>query len=667
MAATGNLRVRLLGPLEVVGADGGRIDVPGKKTQALLAFLAANAGRAQPREKLAALLWGDRFDEQSRQSLRQAILKLRKSLGQNCAGVLQVDGDQVKLDAEAAHIDLIEFERSVAEACLAGMMRAASLYRGSLLEGFALRETGFQEWIDAERARLQQMGSDVLASICRSQEDAGDVAAALATAQRLVTLDPLRESAHRALMRLYVCDGQRTLALKQYRTCVATLKTEVGAEPEAETQRLHDEIRRGEAALPPPTSKTRAPQASAGSGPPVPATPSIAVLPFANLSGDPEQEYFSDGITDDLTTALSNVRTFLVIARQSAFAYKGRAKDVKDIGRELGVRYVLEGSVRKAGNQVRVSAQLVEAATGTHIWADRYDGSLDDIFDLQESIAVSVAGAIEPMLHRAEFDRIRQKRPENFDAYDLTLYGLAKMNRLTPQDTEEALQYFLSATEIDPGYARAFVCASYCYRRRVQIKGLYLSETARAEAVRLARAGLRLNPTDPFVLWQSALTFALVEKDFDEALMLVDRSLSINSASNRAWIASGMIRCYAGDPECAIEHAEKAIRLSPLDVSMWVAFWVMATGHLQLGNYEEAAEWAAKSLKLHPDNLSARYVLAASLAQSGKTPEAEAAIAGILEADPDTTIRRFAEQHPVARYRKLDGFLDGLRKAGLPD
>ena len=399
----------------------------------------------------------------------------------------------------------------------------------------------------------------------------------------------------------------------------------------------------------------------------LPDKPSIAVLPFANLSGDPEQEYFSDGITDDLITALSNVRSFFVIARHSSFTYKGRAVDVKDVGRELGVHYVLEGSVRKAGNRVRVTAQLVEAASGNHIWADRYDGALADIFDLQDEISASVVGAIEPQLHRAEVERIRHKRPESFDAYDLTLSGLAKMNKLDPRDTADALRLFLEAIELDANYARAYVCASYCHRRQVQLKGMVLSEEDKAESIRLAHAGLRADRTDPYVLWQAAMTVALVEKDYEEAVALVDRSLAINANANRAWIASGMLRCYVGDPETAIEHAERAMRLSPLDISMWVAESVMANACMQLGNYEKALAWARKSARRHPDNLPAHHVLAASAAQLGRRQEAEAAVRAVLEMDPALTISRLKEIYPVARYNNLEGFIDGLRKAGLPE
>jgi TolB-like protein/Tfp pilus assembly protein PilF len=666
MSGSGKLQLTLFGGFAVSDSDGKTIMVVGKKNQALLAYLAANAGRVQSREKLAELLWGDRFNDQARQSLRQAVSTIRKELGDSGENVLRSDGDAISLESSAVSIDAIAFEELAREGSPESLERAANLYHGSFLEGLNVRENAFQAWSTAQNARYAEIAADVLSRLCSQQKEVGESVKAIATVQALLELDPTREQAHRDLMSLYATDGQRSKALKQYQVCKDALRTELDVEPEALTNQLYEQIRSSEAILPATPQDTKRQRLNSQDTPPVPEGASIAVLPFVNLSGDPEQEYFSDGITDDLITALSHVRTFLVIARQSSFAYKGRTVNVKDIGRELGVRYVLEGSVRKAGDKIRVTAQLVEAVTDAHIWAERYDGTLDDIFDLQDKIAQSVVGAIEPELQRAEFERIKQKRPESFDAYDLTLYGLAKMNRLTAKDNEEALQYFVSAIEIDPAYARAYVCASYCYRRQVQLEGMMLPEKTITEAIRLAREGLRLAPTDPYVLWQTAMTIALVGKDFDEALMLVKRSLKINNSSNRAWIASGMIHCYVGEPETAIEHAEKAMRLSPLDISMWVACWVMATGNLQLGNYQEAADWANKSIRRHPDYLSSKYILAASLAQLDRNSELKATVSEIMAVDPAISVDRFVKIHPVARYRNLDGFLEGLKKAGLP-
>ena len=663
----GKLSIRLFGRLKVWDGAGGEVKLSGRKPRALLAYLALNAGEAQPRDRLATLLWGDRFEEQARQSLRQCISKLRKTLGDAEPGILLTNGDDVGLNADATDIDAGNFVRLAAEGTADTLATAAGLYGGGLIEGLDVKEAAFEDWIGAERARFNDLACEVLAKLSHHQATAGDTGAAIETARRLVALDPLREEAHRALMRLYVQTGRRAQALKQFQVCAEGLRRDLGAEPEAETARLYAEIQRQEAPSPGAGEKADVSAAEPQAGPPLPDKPSIAVLPFANLSGDPEQEYFSDGITDDLITALSNVRSFFVIAHHSSFTYKGRAVDVKDVGRELGVHYVLEGSVRKAGNRVRVTAQLVEAASGNHIWADRYDGALDDIFDLQDEISASVVGAIEPQLHRAEVERIRHKRPESFDAYDLTLSGLAKMNKLNPRDTADALTLFLEAIELDANYARAYVCASYCHRRQVQLKGMVLSEEDKAASIRLAHAGLRADRTDPYVLWQAAMTVALVEKDYEEAAALVDRSLAINANANRAWIASGMLRCFLGDPETAIEHAERAMRLSPLDISMWVAESVMANACMQLGNYEEALAWARKTARRHPDNLPAHHVLAASAAQLGRRQEAEAAVRDVLEMDPALTIARLKEIYPVARYKNLEGFIEGLRKAGLPE
>lgn len=664
MGKMGKLRINLFGRLRVTDGDGAVISVPGKKPQALLAYLALNAGKPQSRDHLAALLWGERFDEQARQSLRQGISKLRKALGDGSPEVLVTDGDGVMLNTDAADIDTADFERLAAEDTLDTLARAAGLYGGGLLDGLEVREKAFEDWIGAERLRLGDLAQDVLAKLTRHQAEMGDAAQAIETAKRLVGLDSLNEDGHRLLMRLYAGSGRRAQALKQFQALADALDRELGTDPDPETRKLLDEIQSQDSAAVPPAP---AAQETESAAPPLPDMPSIAVLPFENLAGDPEQEYFSDGIADDLITALSKVRSFFVIDRSSSFTYKGRPADVKEVGRALGVRYVVEGSVRKAGDQVRVSAQLIEAETGNHVWADRFDGALHDIFDLQDQIAASVVGAIEPQIHRAEVDRIRQKRPESFDAYDLTLCGLAKMNKLTREDTADALELFLKAIELDSNYARAYVCASWYYRRQVQLEGMVLLDEDKAESLRLAKAGLKADRTDPYVLWQAALTIGLVEGDFDEAAALIDRSLSINVNSNRAWIAGGFVRCFLGQPETAIEHAERAMRLSPLDVSMWVAFGVMATAHMQLENYEEAAMWARKSIHIHPDNLPAHHALAASLAQLGQTEDAEAAIGGLLALDPNLTITTLQERYPVSGYRNLDGFIEGLGKAGLPD
>ncbi|MEE9249986.1 MAG: adenylate/guanylate cyclase domain-containing protein [Alphaproteobacteria bacterium] len=394
---------------------------------------------------------------------------------------------------------------------------------------------------------------------------------------------------------------------------------------------------------------------------------SIAVLPFVNLSGDPEQEYFADGITEDIIMALSNVRTFTVLARNSTFVYKGRAVDAKRVGRELGVHYLVEGSVRKSGNRIRVTAQLIESASGDHVWAERYDGTLDDIFDLQDQITGTIVGTIEPELHRAEAERIKQKRPDSMDAYDYLLRGLAYMNKLTPEDTQEALRYFRKAIELDPNYSRAYADAAWCYRREVQLGGLTLPDEEKAEAIELMQKALELDKNDPVVLWQAGAFKVHFRQDLDDAAALIDRSLAINPNSSRAWTASAQCRGYMGDTATSIRHAERAMAISPRHPSQWVVHWCIARAHLQEKRYEEAARFAKTALQIHERTAPVYHILAAAFAHLGRMDEARAAEASARELDPELTISRLQAIYPVARMKNLDAFLDGLRKAGLPE
>ena len=398
-----------------------------------------------------------------------------------------------------------------------------------------------------------------------------------------------------------------------------------------------------------------------------PAKPSLAVLPFANMSGDPEQEYFSDGITEDITTALSNTGWYYVTARNSAFYYKGKAVDVRQIGKELGVQYLLEGSVRRMGQKLRVTAQLIETAGGKHVWGHRYDGTLADVFDFQDQITETIVGTIEGMFHRAEAERVGQKRPESMEAYDYLLHGLAYMNKVTPEDTKTALQYFYKAIEKDPGYGRAYAYAAWCYRRDVQLRGMMLSKEDQAEAIRLIEAALKADKDDPIVLWHAAGLKAYFERDFDGALALAERSLSIDPNSPRAWNTSASIHIAMGHSEVARKHAEHVIRISPRNPSHWVSYTHIAEANLQDMRYQEAADAAKKALQLNNYMVPAHLVLAASCVHLGRFDEAQAAIKRALHLNSKLTIARMPELFPIARYKNLDAYLDGLRNAGLPE
>ena len=325
---------------------------------------------------------------------------------------------------------------------------------------------------------------------------------------------------------------------------------------------------------------------------PLPDRPSLAVLPFTNMSGDPEQEYFADGVVEEIITALSRVRWFFVIARNSSFTYKGRSVDIRQVGRELGVRYVLEGSIQKSGNRVRISGQLIEAASGRHVWADRFDSELADIFDLQDRITESVVGAIEPSLRRAEIERASAKRTEDLDAYDLYLRAMANHFALTRPASDEALRLLDRALELDRNYSAAKALAAIIHNTRVVQN--WADQTEIERGIQLAREALADHRDDPTTLRGAAVALAYLAHDFEPALAAIDRALTLNPNSATAYEHSGWIRLIVSDWRTSIDHFQKAMRLSPLDPAMGWFVAGLSWALLVAGRPEEALAWARK-------------------------------------------------------------------------
>ena len=367
----------------------------------------------------------------------------------------------------------------------------------------------------------------------------------------------------------------------------------------------------------------------------LPDKPSIAVLPFTNMSGDPEQDYFADGMVEDIITALSHFKALFVIARNSSFTYKGRAVDVKQVGRELGVRYVLEGSVRKATNRVRITGQLVDTATGAHLWAERFDGGLGDIFDLQDQVTESVVGAIAPAVEKAEIERAKRKPTESLDAYDLYLRGLARLYQFASrQANDEALRLFNSAIELDPDFASAYGRAAFCYA--IAKTNGWISDTANeiAEVTRLAQRAVELGKDDAIALAASGWALAYVVRDLGVGAALIDRALVLNSNLAEAWFFGGWVKNWLGEPELAIERFARAMRLSPL--GPWVTPMRTGTAHAHffLGRYDEAASWAAMALQDNPDFQPGLRIAAASNAMAGRPEQAHKAVARLRQLNP---------------------------------
>ena len=399
----------------------------------------------------------------------------------------------------------------------------------------------------------------------------------------------------------------------------------------------------------------------------LPARPSIAVLPFINLSLDPDQEYFADGVVEDITMALSRFRWLFVIARNSSFTYKGRSVDVKQIGLDLGVRYILEGSVRKAGNRLRIAGQLIDAETRAHLWADHFDGALQDMFELQDHVTSSVVGAIAPRLQREDIKRARRKPTENLDAYDYYLRGLASAGRWTRNANVEALQFFCRAIELDRNLACAYGMAAWCYVRK-KARG-WLDEPIQdsAEAVRLARKAVLLGEDDPVALCTGGYALAFVAHEFDDAAAFMDRGLTLNPNLGRSWILSAWLRVWRGEPDLALEHAAHAMRLSPLDPSMFGMHGAVAYAHFLAGRYDLASSCAESSLRFNPTFLLSLCISAASNALAGRLDTAQTAMSRAIECAPTL---RATNLRDLAMFRRADDFATfakGLRSAGLPE
>ncbi len=397
---------------------------------------------------------------------------------------------------------------------------------------------------------------------------------------------------------------------------------------------------------------------AAGPTLPLPDKPSIAVLPFANMSGDPEQEYFVDGMVEEIITALSRIRWLFVIARNSTFTYKGRGVDVKEVGRELGVRYVLEGSVRKAGQRVRITGQLIDAQTGTHLWADRFDGSLEDVFELQDKVAISVAGVIEPTLQAAEMRRSAARPTADLGAYDLYLRALAVFFPITKERIGESLGLLEQAIAIDPHYGLALSWAAVCHLHLVRDGWAEEPETSRRKASDLARQALQAGENDPAILANAGAVLAQFGEDIGAMIGLVNRALAINPSYARGWFISGLLRLFAGQPDLAIEHVETSLRLSPRE-RVGVPLNTMGMAYFVKRQFDEAASKLLLSIQDNPGSPTAYRALAACYAHMGRLDEARATVAKLRAITPLVV----PSDGPLRNPEDRELFLSGLRMA----
>ena len=594
------IRVQLLGPF-LLECEGQQLDVASRKARALVAFVALRGGAAVPRGILTALLWGDRSEAQARASLRQTLSELRAAF--NAAGAaspLIADVESVAWATAAASVDALR----LAELGKGGADDAASLLSlgipcGELMEGFALNEAPFEQWLAGERQRFRQILCAVLLQRMNDASLAGSIDEALQLGLALLSVDALQELVHRAVMKLYEDQGRRDAALAQYERLKHELLTQLGVQPEAETSALARAIAAGRLAATLPPVRPSGTEAT--------EPLSIAVLPFLTLSDDRQHGFFADGITEDIIGALTRVSELFVISRSSSFAYRGRAIRAELAARELGVRYILEGSVRIAGDRVRVNAQLIDGANSGHVWADRFDGNLDDIFAVQDEITRSIAVSLQVTLTKGESARLWEGQTRNLRAWEAMTLGRQAFYRFTTVDNFMARQHLEEAIRLDPGFTGAIaqLGISHYWDARYSVsldrdKSQALAEEQVARIMALA--------PESAAAYQLRAFIAFLRGHFDETIALCSKAAALAPSDCRILGYLGLLHVYGGSPLEGDTLLKLATRLSP-HPDPWIIYFSAVT-QIWLGKFEEAIQLAQHYVKLDPDEPYGLFYLA---------------------------------------------------------
>ncbi|MGE8944016.1 BTAD domain-containing putative transcriptional regulator [Leptospira interrogans] len=666
------MRLRLLGGLELMSVAGASVSDATRQTRLMLACLALAGPKGLTRSELCALFWPDRPSTQARNSLRQGLAAIRKHLlvqGDDAVALtLHSDLEVVRLSAAPGAVDVHTFHDGATAEDRSPQIAAAQAWLGEPLAGLELPES-VQQFLSSHRRSLTEQALKLAERLSMADATAREALdAAQILAQHLLMQVPSAEEAHRALMRVHLQRGSPNSALRQFERCKQALRDELQTEPDTETRRIIEAIH-----TPDLVGNTPEPRVELGKPAQIDHTPirqgphpSVAVMPFDNL-GDESDEYFADGVVEEITAALSRIRDFFVIARQSAFTFKGRFVDVKEVGRELGVAYVVEGTVRRGGDRLRISVQLVDAGTRNQLWSDRFEGETGEIFDFQDRIAAQVAGALKPAIRQAEIEAARRKPPMSLKAYDLVMRAFPKLWGQNASAIGEAIPILQEAVRADPNYGRAHTLLAWCHALRVT----YLWSAKPDDEIEVARRAvdkaLGLIDDDPTALTAAGAVTGLCG-DQEGASALIERALALDPNSAWAWTRWGWVAIYRGEPELAAQRFENAMKLSPLDPFAFNARMGKAASLARMGRFGDAAAIAKDEIKRHPDVTWAYRQLTSWAAIAGDLPTARSAARTLLAVQPDFTIRRYLK---VPTFRDMTEYRDrmaqGLRDAGLPE
>lgn len=661
------MQLQILGRLDLMAPAGGPVADVARQTRLLLACLALAGAKGLTRSELCALFWPDRPTAQARNSLRQSLAAIRKALSGGAATMsLDSDLEIVRLLAAPSSVDVHTFRLGVEQNDRNDRndrIAAAHAYQGVLLAGVQAPDE-VEQFLAAHRHSLNDQAQGLAERLSKA-DGADDEAldAAQGLADRLLQANPAAEEAHRALIRIHLLRGRTNAALRQFEHCKAALRRDLQAEPEEETRRLVEVVHA--AIVEAPADAQRAEQG--GPAPRVTAArPSIAVMPFDNL-GDAADEYFADGVVEEITSALSRIRDFFVIARQSAFSFRGRFVDVRTVGQALGVAYVVEGTVRRGGDRLRISVQLVDAVARTQLWSDRYEGAASEIFAFQDQIAAQVAGALNPAIRHAEIEAAMRKPPSSLKAYDLVMRAFPKLWGQNATAINEAIPILKSAIGIDPKYGRAHALLAWCHALNATY--LWVAEPEReVEAARRAAEAARGRiDDDPTALTAIGAAIGFCG-DQEGADALLEQALALDPNNSWAWGRWGWTGIYRAQPDRALQRFDKALQLSPLDPFAFNTRIGMASALAALGSPQKSVAIAKDVIKKHPEVTWAYRLLAAWAAMAGDLATARSAARKLLATNPAFTIRQ---------YLAIPGFQDmseyharlaqGLREAGVPE
>jgi TolB-like protein/DNA-binding SARP family transcriptional activator len=686
-------RIHLVGAVRAIAPDGADILPRGRKTCALFAFLCLAQGERVSRARLASLLWDRSADAHARTSLRQSLLELNSTVNRHAPGLVEIGRDSVRIDVEKCWIDALAIIEPNADAA-AEANNLFQPYGERLLEDLDGITPSFDQWLAAERTRFEDRVRQIFeAELGRltAQDARPEVRAAVA--RRLINFEPTHEGAVRSLMEAFAQMGDRAQAVREFERCRQALRNVLGLPPSKETIAVYESLRtEASPVLSPmfaePTDVGASQDTAAGSpaaslarrdinqlgaatrapahDPELRREPSIAVLPLRDLSGDPAHRFVAEGLVEDLIEVLSRVPNLFVISRLSTLAFRNQDRHPREIGNVLGVRYVLSGSVRVLEDRLRLTIELTDTELGTALWLSRFDERFADLFEVQDRLSEMIVRRVAPYLHAAEMSRIRVKRPDSLEAYDLFLRAQENMHNSSRAVFETSEVLFDGAIIKDPHYAAALAWRAYWHVLRVGQGWSPNPDDDARLADHFAQTAIECNSMEPMALAVHGHVASYLYKDFDLAFRRFDMALRINANAAPAWLWSAAANAWMGNGSRAIEEINAAMALSPFDPLMYAYSGIAGMAHLVDGQYQRAIECALRSLQENRTYTHAYRLLVMALVLAGREYEARASARRLLDLEPGLTVTGFRRRYPGSASPHADLLCEALARAGIP-